>query len=458
MDGQKRMILFDNLWSVMWKLSWPAVLAMIFYGLNMVVDAVFVGKYVGEDALAGVSIAYQLSSLSLGLGSLVGVGAGSLLGISLGANDMQTQKRLLGNMNSLTLAVSVLFTAVGLAFAVPLVKMMGGNGEALTLGAAYFRITMIGSALWIYGLAANMVVRAEGRMKSAAFMMGLGLLVNILFSYVFIVRLQAGVEGAAWATNIGMLVYTVMGLLYFRSGKVSFPAFPFSFRWERKMVRSILSMGMPSLIMSVMTAIQAVIVFNVLSIYGTTFDIAFYGVVLRLFNFIMTPIFGLMRALQPVISINYGAKRYDRVIRGFWIFAAASALLILPFWASAMIVPKAVLGLMFDASSIDAASVANAQIFLSILPLLSIVFMALTLFPAIDHSKPASLVGIVRQVVFYIPAMLILPRMFGVNWVYLSSMLIDLTIFIMTFILVGIEFRKLRGRSGSLREEEASTI
>ncbi|MBD8499351.1 MATE family efflux transporter [Paenibacillus arenosi] len=458
MDEQKRMILSDNLWSVMWKLSWPAIVAMVLYGLNMIVDAIFVGKFVGEDALAGVSIAYQLSALTLGLGSLIGVGAGSLLGISLGANDVHVQKRLIGNVNYITIVVSVVYTIVGLVFAVPLVKLMGGTGAALEMGVAYYKITVIGSVFWIYGLAANMLVRAEGKMKSAAVMMGAGLLINILFNYIFIVLLEYGVSGAAWATNIGMLVYTLMGILYFKKGKATFPVSnPFAVHRDKQIVKSIVSMGMPSLIMNIMIAIQAVVVFDVLSKHGTLYDIAFYGAVFRIFNFLMTPIFGLMRALQPVLSINYGAQQYDRVIKGFWIFVAAGMLFILPFWAMFMISPQTILGTMFDVSTITNASLLNAQIFLSILPLLSFVFMAMTLFPAIDHSKPATVLGIVRQVIFYMPIMIIMPRMFGLDWVYVGSALIDLATLAIALVYVLKAFKKLKAAEYSNRQANAST-
>lgn len=445
--AQKRMILSDNLWKVMWDLSWPAVIAMVLYGLNMVFDAIFVGKFVGETALAGVSIAYPLSALTLGLGSLIGVGAGSLLSISIGANDLKTQERLLGNVNYITVIITIIYMIAGLAFANPLVKMMGGIGQPHVFGVSYFRITVIGAFFWIYGLSGNLIVRAEGKMKSAAVMMGAGLLINIFFNYIFIVVFNFGVAGAAWGTNIGMLVYTLAGLFYFKGSRVSFPARPFSLCRDKDIEKSIISMGMPSLIMSVMTLIQAIVVFNALSKYGSTYDLAFYGVVYRIFNLLLTPIFGLMRALQPVIGINFGAGQNRRVIGSFWVFMVASMILILPFWVIMMAAPGSVLGLMFTTSTIDAASLVNFRIFISILPLLPLMFMAMTFFPAIDNGKPAALMGMIRQVVFYIPVMLILPRMFGVRWVYLGSLCIDVIMIAYTLFLVLREFKRLKTSS-----------
>ena len=160
---QQSMILNDNLWAVMWKLSWPAIIAMVLYGLNTVFDAIFVGRFVGETALAGVSLAYPLTQLSLGFGQLIGVGAGSALSIALGAKDRKTQQRLLGNANYLNILFGIIFTILGLILATPLVKMMGGTGDALIPGVDYFRVTLYGSVFWIAGLAYNMIVRAEGK-------------------------------------------------------------------------------------------------------------------------------------------------------------------------------------------------------------------------------------------------------------------------------------------------------
>lgn len=443
-DQQKQMILSDNLWKVMWRLSWPAVIAMVLYGLNTVFDAIFVGQFVGETALAGVSIAYPLSQITLGIGSMIGAGAGSALSIALGANDKDTQKKLLGNVNYLSIVICLVYMIIVWVFATPLVKVMGGYGEPLKLGVTYFKITIIGSIFWIHALAGNMVVRAEGKMKSAAVIMGIGLLVNIIANYIFIVLLNMGVGGAAWGTNLGMLVYTVIGLLYFSRGKASFEAHPFRVKRDKAIIKSIFSMGISSFIMSVMSLVQAIVVFNALSAYGTTYDLAFYGAVYRIFTLLLTPIIGLMRALQPVVGINFGAGKNDRVIRSFRIFAISSMLLMLPFWIAMMISPGIFLSLMFPGKIFDAASLLNFRIYMTLLPVLPVIFMSMSFFPAIDKGKPAAVMGIGRQLVFYVPVMLLMPRFFGVRWVYLGTMLIDILVAIWVVIIVKKEFNILR--------------
>lgn len=445
-DKQKKFILTEGLWRVMIQLSWPAVVAMVLYGFNAVLDAIFVGQFVNDTALAGVSLAYPLSQISTAFGSLIGVGAGSVLSIAIGAKDAHTQKNLLGVVNRLSVICAILYMVVAFAFAKPLIAIMGGTGEALAYGVSYFRICTIGAFFWIYGLAGNMIIRAEGRMKTAAWMMGSGLIVNAIFNYIFMAILDMGVEGAAWGTNVGMFVYTLIGWLYFGRGKATFQAKLFSFNGDKKITTSILRLGMSSLIMSFMSLIQGLVVFNALARYGSTADIAFYGVVYRIFQFLLTPIFGLMRALQPVIGINYGAKQYDRVISSYKVFAVAALLLTLPFWIVSLAAPGSILGMMLKDQAFTSTQFLYFRIYMAILPALSFIFMAMTLFPSVDKGKPAMVIGMARQFVFYIPVMLFLPKLIGVGGVYYGSFAIDAIIVLWTVMMVKKEFNGLRKR------------
>lgn len=446
-EKQKHFILNGTLWKVMADLSWPAIVAMVLYGMNSVLDAFFVGRFVGETALAGVSVAYPLSQISVAFGSLIGVGAGSVLSIAIGAKDRKTQERLLGNVNLLSVIATVVYMILGLAFSTQLIALMGGKGDALAPGDQYFRITVYGALFWVYGLAGNMIIRAEGKMKTAAVMMGIGLVVDAAFKYLFIVVFQWGVAGAAWATNIGMLVYTVVSWIYFGKGWSTFRSRLASIRWDREIGTSVLRLGMSSLIMSIMSLVQAVFVFNALSRYGTTADVAFYGVVYRIFTFLLTPIFGLMRALQPVIGINYGAQKYDRVISFYKIFAVTAMVLTLPFWILSIAAPGPVLGLMMKDVAFTGTDFLYFRVYMAILPVLSFIFMAMTLFPSVDKGKPAALIGIARQLVFYVPVMLLLPKVIGVAGIYYGSFAIDAVIVIWTMLMVRKEFSLLRQKS-----------
>lgn len=444
-NSEKKFILESNMWKVMWTLSWPAVIAMVLYGLNTVFDAIFVGNFVGETALAGVTIAYPYSQLTLAVGSLIGVGAGSALSIAIGANDQSTQRKLLGNVNYLTIVLSLIYMVIAYTFAEPLIRIMGGTGDALVEGVVYFRVTVIGTVFWVYGLSSNMIIRAEGRMKTAAILMGIGLVANIIANYILIVLLGMGVAGAAWGTNFGMLVYTVAGLIYFKSGKATFRSKVLTIARDKAIINAIFRMGVPSFIMSVMGLIQAFVIFNALKNYGNVSDIAFYGAANRIYLFTLTPIFGLMRALQPVVGINYGAYKIERAIRSFKIFGVVATALMLPIWLISMFAPGLILGTMLPTRLFTPADLANYRVYMSALILLPTVFMMMTFLPSIDRGKPAAIIGLIRQLVFFVPVMLILPRLFGVKFVYIGSTAIDIIIVIIVLVIVKMEFKRLRG-------------
>ncbi len=443
--NEKSYILNENLWKVMWRMSWPAVIAMVLYGLNSVFDAIFVGTYVGEIPLAGVTLAYPFSQMTLALGSLVGVGAGSLLSISLGSNDKKMQGKLLGNLNYLTILISVLYVIIAYTFAETLIRAMGGSGEALSQAVLYFRITTIGTPLWVHGLAGNLIIRAEGKMKTAAVLMGVGLIINIISNYILIVILDMGVAGAALGTNIGMLAYTISGIIYFKSGKSSFESEVFCIRRDKDIQKKIISLGGPSLIMSVMMLIQSFVIFNALSNLGTVKDIAFYGAANRIYLFSLTPIFGLMRALQPVVGINFGAEKYERVIKSFKIFTGAATLLMLPILISALVIPEITLAFMLPGRVFSPENILHYRVYISAVLIMPIVFMTMTFFPAIDNGKPSAILGIARQLIFLVPTMLILPKIFGVQFIYYGTTGIDILIVLIVLYLIRKEFKKLMG-------------
>ncbi len=444
MNNEKKIILEENLWKVCYKLSLPAIIAMILYGLNVIFDGVFVGRLVGETAFAGISIVYPLTQISLGLGSLVGVGAGSYLSILLGKNDKKTQGKLVGNANLISIIATVIMMAVGFLFLEPILRMLGAGGDVLNYAASYFRITLIGSIFWIIGLAYNMIVRAEGKMNTAAVMMGAGLIVNIISNYILMAIFHLGVAGAAWGTNIGMFVYALLFVIYCQRGKASFNANVFSISSDKEIIKEIISLGMPSLIMSIMGVIQGIIILRALNTYGTTLDITFYGAVFRIFNFSLTPIYGLMRALQPVAGINYGAEQYERSIKSFKIFSFAALVIMLPFWLVSMINPALVLGSMLPQVTFDAGYIFSFRIFMSIAPLLSVTMTAMTFWPSIKKAAPAMIIGLGRQLFLYIPLMILLPRIFGTQSIYVGSLAIDVFLSVVVVFMLAKNFKELR--------------
>ncbi|MDK3169757.1 MATE family efflux transporter [Clostridioides difficile] len=144
-----------------------------------------------------------------------------------------------------------------------------------------------------------------------------------------------------------------------------------------------------------------------------------YGMVFRIINLLMTPIYGLMRALQPAIGINFGAKQNQRVIGFYKVFSFVAFILVLPMWLISVFKPSEVLHLMLPNATFSLQNLNYFRIIISIVPLLCVVLTAMTFWPAIKKPKPAMLFGIGRQLFLYIPLMIILPRIFGIASIYI---------------------------------------
>jgi len=442
-DKKKQRILKEPLYKVMQELAFPAIAAMVLFGLNAFMDTVYIGQLMNETALSGVALAYPLSSVLMGLGSWAGTGAANLLSIALGEEDEETQQKVLPNATLFSLIITLILALPAYFFSKSLIAMMGGEGQILIEGASYFKITMLAAPLWVYGLTTNMIVRGEGKMGAAAIMMTYGLVINIALTPIFIGILHWGVAGAAWASNISMMIYSIVGYLYFSRGKASFKITRQFLAYDQKIFLSIMKMGLPGFILTVMGLVQAIIIFNAITNYGTANDLAYFAGANRFLLLLMTPLFGLMRALQPIAGINFGAGQYDRVKKSFWLFIRTGILLILPFWLMLTFLPSFCMKLVLPNMTFSPQDLFNLQIFMLVLPILPVVLMALTLIPAINEEKHASIIGLARQLVFYVPVMLIFPRYFGIEWVYYGSTLIDLVITIWTLLVIRQLFKKL---------------
>ncbi|MEM1337986.1 MAG: MATE family efflux transporter [Bacteroidota bacterium] len=425
---QKQFILNAPLTKVMWRLSLPAILAMVLYGLNAFMDTIYIGQLLNENALSGVALAYPLTSMALGVGSWVGTGAGNHLSVLLGKNDTETLKKVIPNSTLFTLIGSLLFAIPCYVFATPLIQMMGGSGEILDYGVRYFRITLLAFPFWVYGLQLNMIIRAEGKMMTAAIFMVYGLVVNLILTPLAILYLDMDVDGAAWATNIGMLVYCIVGYIYFVRGKASFEGNINSVSYDRSVFQAILKLGFPGFILSLMGLIQAIVVFNAVVNYGTDEDLAFFAAANRILLFLMTPLFGLMRALQPVEGVNFGAGQFQRVKQSFMLFCKTGIWLVLPFWIFLMLFPSTGIQMVLPDKLMTPSEVLHFRVYIAIIPFLPFVFMALTHLPAIEQPKYASIIGLARQLVFYVPVMIFLPKFMGIGGVYYGSTGIDIVV------------------------------
>lgn len=434
---------------VLWHMAWPAIAVMMAFGLNAVMDAVYIGRLIGEQALAGAVLAYPLTQLTLGLGSLAGIGGGVALSIAIGRGDREAIRQLPGTALTIAFLLSMGYALLGGLLAEHLVYAMGARGDLVEIAAAYLRASALGGFGAIGGLTLNMLIRGEGKMKLAAGYMAAGLLVNLILTPVFISVFGWGVEGAAWATNIGGAVGGLLVWRRFALGRASYPVDARFLGLPRALSATIVRLGTPAMVQSSTGLVQAVVVFNMLSRIGSEADIAFFGAAWRVLLFMLTPLFGLMRAFQPVAGINYGAGQWHRIRESYWTFVAAGVAMILPIWICMNLFPQATLSLMLPEVALEAIDLHRFRVLMLVLPVLPIVFTALALLPAIEQPGKATLVSVSRQFLFYVPVMLTLPTLIGVSGVYYGATSIDFICAMWLLAIVVLSFRRMARQQAS---------
>lgn len=440
-DPSAHLILYGSPWRVCWHMAWPAVAMMVLFGLNAIMDAVYIGQLIGEQALAGTVMAYPITQLTLGLGSLAGIGGGVTLSIAIGRGDQRMMRRLPGTAVAIAAVLSLGYALFGGLFAEYLVQAMGARGELIPIAAAYLRASALGGIGAIGGITLNMLLRGEGKMKLAAAFMGTGLLANVVLTPIFIAGFGWGVAGAAWATNIGSALGGYLVWRRFARGQASYPVDPRFFGLPKRLAGRIVQLGTPAMIMSSMGLVQAIVVFNMLARIGDESDIAFFGAAWRILIFMLTPLFGLMRAFQPVAGINYGAGQWPRIRKSYWTFVTAGALMIVPLWLFMNIYPELTLGLMLPGVEFASADLHRFRILMLVLPVLPVVFTALALLPAVEQPGKATMVSVSRQLLFYVPVMLVVPHWFGVSGIYYGATAIDLVCAAWLLLIVIATFR-----------------
>ena len=441
-DPHAGLILDAHPLKVLYAMAVPAVAMMLMFGLNAVMDAVYIGQLLGQQALAGVSLAFPITQVTLGLGSLAGIGGGVVLSIAIGRGDQDTLRKLPGTCIGIALAVSGLYALLGVGFTEPLVQGMGARGELVPLASDYLRAHSAGGFAAIGGLTLNMLLRGEGKMALAAKYMATGLAANLILTPVFIAVFGWGVAGAAWATNLGALLGGGLVWLRFARGRASYAVDARYVGLPRKLAGRITKLGVPAMISSSMGLVQAIVVFNMLARIGTEEDIAFYGAAWRVLLFMLTPLFGLMRAFQPVAGINYGAGRWDRVKLNYWTFVGAGTLMVLPIWLGMGLYPEATLAVMLPGVEFMPQDLHRFRILILVLPVLPLVFTALSLLPAIEQPGKATMVSVSRQLLLYVPVMLLVPPMVGISGIYYGATAIDFTCAMWLLVIVITTFRK----------------
>ena len=433
-----------SMWKLMLTLSLPSILAMSINGINTFVDGLFVGQLVGQDGLAAIGLAFPLTMITNGFAAMVGAGASSVLSIALGAEDEETQERVFGVLTLLCLVCGGLLTLIAGYYAENLIAFMGGEGEVLRLGTIYYRITLWGAFFRIFGVAANRLIRAEGKISIAMGMTIVATLMNMVLNPILIGYFNLGIGGAAWATVIAMVLYSLLDVWYFWTGRMTYPVRWKNWKLDWDLVKPILLVGGSAMTLQIMFFVQQAVVFKSIAYYGGADDQAFMGACYRVVVLLLLPSFGFSHALQPVVGINYGAQKYDRVREAFSVYAITNVGVVLLIVVIAQFFPATILRWLLPEMTFEAQHLFNFRMMMSSLPLIPIFLLGGVFFQSIGDAKTAGILVLSREVLLYVPSILTMPLIFGIDGIYFAGIPVNIIFFFVTGGLVWRSFRKWR--------------
>ena len=440
----------DGLWKLLWHMSLPGIFGMLVLSINTFVDSLYVGHFIGSEALAGVSLYFPISIITTSLTVLICSGGASILSRAIGAGNEAVQSNLFSTVFTLAMLISIILTITGLVFSKTFISLMGGTGEVLQYGATYYKICATGSFFTVTGLTLSALIRAEGKMKQAMTYTAVSVVLNIILAPLLIHVFSFGIEGAAWASNIGMCVYFLLTVRYFTSGKPSFKTGKLTLKLDKDLTKGILSIGLSSFLLQAGNFIRQTFIFKSVAYYGTDTDVAYFGAVFRIFIIAVTPVFGILQALQPIVGINYGAGNYERCTQSVTVFRIGGGLFLFLIWVPLLLFPQGILSVMLPGTIFSPVDLNNFRIILIMMPLLPVASSGIIFFQAIGKGKTSSILSLGRELVLFIPLILLFPYLYGTNGVY-YGIAIENAIYISIMLLFTLyEFNKLKSKSQTL--------
>ncbi|MDB4107405.1 MATE family efflux transporter [Bacteroidia bacterium] len=413
------------------KQSLPAAIGFLVMSVYQMIDVWFVSRYAeGEIAIAAITVVLPITFLISSFGMAIGIGGASVLSRALGEGNNEKAQKTFGNQVTLTLLLVGIFVVIGYLFQDKFLMLFGANEQILPYAKKYFNILLLGLPFLGWAMMSNNVIRAEGKPKMAMFTLIIPAFSNIILDYVFIYKMDMGIEGAAWATSIGYILSGVYTLWFLLSGKSELSLTKSTLRIDKLISKEIASIGSITLVRQSMFSLLAIVLYSQLNKWGQveyadtlgaaggSHSIAIYGLIRGYTLFIAFPIIGIMQGLMPIISYNYGAKNWDRVKDSVWLAIKWTTLISLVLLSVIVIFPEQLIGIFTEDKDLLAHTPRVLRLIFISLPIMGVGFIGGGYFQAVGKPIPALVLTLARQGLFMIPLMYILARIIGLDGVW----------------------------------------
>lgn len=432
----------EKIGKLLWSYSLPAIIAMTASSLYNIIDRIFIGQGVGALAISGLAITLPIMNLATAFGTLVGAGGSAIISIRLGEKKHIEAIRTLGNAFVLNIIIGIALTVILLLFLDPILLLFGASQDTLPYARDFMEIIILGNVITHVFFSLNSLLRASGYPVKAMVSILLTVGINIILAPIFIFVLKMGIRGAAIATVLSQIFGLVWNMSHFMNKKSHIHFQPACFHLRGNIIRGIFSIGMSPFLIHICSCLITILINLQLQRHSGDYAVGAYGIINSVVTLIIMVVLGLTQGMQPIVGYNYGANLKDRVIKTFKLSIIAGTIISTIGFLIFMIFPKAITLAFTDHEQLVQLSVEGLRIFILFLPLAGFQIVTSNFFQAIGRAKTAIFLSLLRQVIFLIPLILLLPHFFGLQGVWFATPASDfLSFFVTTLVLIHF-FRK----------------
>ena len=445
-DQRDRLFATGNTLSLIVKFSIPTIVGMLITSLNIFIDRVFVGNIPSGDlGIAGISVSNPIITLIFAFAMLTGAGAGANISLSLGRGDRDMARNYMGNATIMAFVLSAIMAVTFFLFMRPLLTLFGASEGIMPYAEAYLGISLFGAIINTLAFTLNRFILAQGRPAYSMLTSMLSVAINVVLDPIFLFVFHFGVAGAAWATAIAQICSLLwqVGLFVFKKLDIR-PAFRhFKLKWE--IMWNTVKLGAAPALLQLMLSVIMLFLNNSLGRYGGDMAISAMGIVSAIQQVAMMPVYGINQGIQPIIGFNYGARLYKRVRRLLFQGVLLATGVISLIWLGIEIFAEPITALFGAQAEIKTMAAFDLRLFLGMLPLVGFQVVSSNYFQAVGKPGKSLLLTSSRQLLLFLPALLILPQFFELTGVVMAAPVADFVSSVLTGVFIFREMRHLRG-------------
>ncbi|MEO9953727.1 MATE family efflux transporter [Nonlabens sp.] len=425
----------DSVLKLLFAFVGPAVLGLLVNALYNLVDRIFVGQFVGAEGLSAVTMVFPVNLFQFGFILLFGSGAGILIAKYLGEKNTDKAEDVIGNVIIGILITNLFFTTLGLLFYKPLLTAFGAEGTLLDLSSQYLVIIIMGFPLSFF-LSLEFTCRAEGNPSFPAKLMLLSCIINASLDYILMKIFNMGISGAALATVIAQSINALFLIRYYLSGKSLVKIVWKKIKLKTHIILPILSVGFAPFIMDIAISLQNVYANTLLLTFGGTNGVAAMGILFGINVFFMMTALGTGDGMQPIISYNFSAKLYSRVLKTLGFALKMMGVVSLIGVTFLELFPSSIIDLFIDNNlNIKTITKIAIQIFAISIPFYMAQIVLTRYFQALEKNKIATFLALLRPVLFIVAAYL-LSTVYGIIGIWISFVVSDLIAMLISYYLL----------------------